>query len=411
MKDNKRNPKGMGSFTENKDGTITHRKSVGYKADGNRKIFTVTSTSRSSCIKIMKEKENEWKKQQQASTVTLGKTVLELCQLHLTYQVESGELKPKSIDRRECSINQIAKESFARLQLNSVTVADVDDYISRLVVQETYAASSIEKILDVLNAAFNWALVRGELERNPVTPIKPTLKKRIKKLENRTSTEADVDVLSIEEQDLFEKEASKINPKTGEVMYSAGIYGLLLLHTGMRVGEMLALRWSDVDLENGTLNIDKNRSMAKNRDRKANEAAYIMHEGSTKNEKARKIELTPKALADLHIIRNRHVTVDKNDFVVITQTGRPNTTTNIEHRMETIYHNAGLTHLKGGVHILRKTFATEMYEGGARIKEIAAYIGDLESTTERYYIAVRKKRLIDGKEEHIVALPMTSRVS
>lgn len=405
MRENKRNPKGMGSFIENKDGTITHRKSVGYKADGNRKIFTVTSTSRSSCIKIMKEKENEWKKQQQAKVVSLGKTVLELCELHLSYQIDSGELKPKSIDRRECTINQIAKEQFGRLQLNSVTVADVDDFISRLVVKETYAASSIEKILDVLNAAFNWALVRGEIENNPVAPIKPTLKKRIKKLENRTSTEADVDALSIEEQEQFEKEARKVNDKTGEPQYSAGVYGLLLLHTGMRVGEMLALRWSDVDFDNGILNIDKNRSMAKNRDRKANEASYIMHEGSTKNEKARKIELTSKALDDLYTIRNRHMEASQEGFVVVTQTGKPNTTTNIEHRMQTIYHNAGLTHLKGGVHILRKTFATEMYEQGARIKEIAAYIGDLESTTERYYIAIRKKRIVDGKEEHIVTLP------
>lgn len=256
------------------------------------------------------------------------------------------------------------KEPFGRLQLNSVTVADVDKFVSKLITNETYAASSIEKIVDV-------------------------------------------DALSIEEQEQFEREARKVNDKTGEAQYSAGVYGLLLLHTGMRVGEMLALRWSDVDLENGTLNIDKNRSMAKNLDRKANEAAYIMHEGSTKNEKARKIELTPQALEDLPMIRNRHVTAGKNEFVVITQTGRPNTTTNIEHHMFTIFHNAGLTHLKGGVHILRKTFATEMYEQGARIKEIAAYIGDLESTTERYYIAIRKKRIVDGKEEHIVTLPKT----
>lgn len=32
-----------------------------------------------------------------------------------------------------------------------------------------------------------------------------------------------------------------------------------------------------------------------------------------------------------------------------------------------------------------------MYEKGARVKEVAAYIGDLESTTECYYIAIRKK--------------------
>lgn len=293
-----------------------------------------------------------------------------------------------------------------------VRVSDVDDFIGMLRNQNKLSASSIEKIVDVLNAAYNWALVREELKTNPVMPIKPTLKKRIKKMEMRTSTESDVDVLSIEEQERFEKTAREINEKTGEPKYSAGVYGLLLLHTGMRVGEMLALRFGDVDFENGMLNICKNRSMTKNRSGKENENKYIMHEGTTKNEKARKIELTPEALNDLCAIKARRPDATKDDFVVITKTGKHNTTTNIEHRMEAIYRNAGLTHLKGGVHILRRTFATEMYEKGVmRTKEIAAYIGDLESTTERYYIAIRKKRIVDGKEEHIVALPKSTRLS
>lgn len=42
---------------------------------------------------------------------------------------------------------------------------------------------------------------------------------------------------------------------------------------------------------------------------------------------------------------------------------------------------------------------------GVRTKEIAAYIGDLESTTEKYYIAVRKKRVVEGKVQQIVELP------
>ena len=73
--------------------------------------------------------------------------------------------------------------------------------------------------------------------------------------------------------------------------------------------------------------------------------------------------------------------------------------------MATIFKNAGLTDLKGGLHIFRRTFATRMYENGARVKEIAAYIGDLESTTERYYIAVRKKILEDGLAKQVVMVP------
>ena len=71
--------------------------------------------------------------------------------------------------------------------------------------------------------------------------------------------------------------------------------------------------------------------------------------------------------------------------------------------------NAGLQNIKGGLHIFRKTFATQMYERGARVEEIAAYIGDLESTTRKYYIAIRKKVATGDKTRQIVMLPRASR--
>lgn len=38
-----------------------------------------------------------------------------------------------------------------------------------------------------------------------------------------------------------------------------------------------------------------------------------------------------------------------------------------------------------------------IFQTRSRVKEIAAYIGGLESTTEQYYIAVRKKIMEDGE--------------
>jgi integrase len=73
--------------------------------------------------------------------------------------------------------------------------------------------------------------------------------------------------------------------------------------------------------------------------------------------------------------------------------------------MDTIYRNTGFDTTVSGLHIFRRTFATRMYENGADTKEIAAYIGDLESTTMRYYIAARKKMKIGGSIRQIVPLP------
>ena len=73
--------------------------------------------------------------------------------------------------------------------------------------------------------------------------------------------------------------------------------------------------------------------------------------------------------------------------------------------MKTIMKNAELTTVQGGLHIFRKTFATRMYENGARVEEIAAYIGDLESTTRKYYIAIRKKVTEYGEVRQVVRVP------
>ena len=52
----------------------------------------------------------------------------------------------------------------------------------------------------------------------------------------------------------------------GHEKYPAGMYCLLLLHTGMRVGEMIALRWRD--WKGDYLVIEKSVSTAKNRNKK-----------------------------------------------------------------------------------------------------------------------------------------------
>ncbi len=41
----------------------------------------------------------------------------------------------------------------------------------------------------------------------------------------------------------------------------------------------------------------------------------------------------------------------------------------------------------------------------------AAYIGDFESTTMKYYIAVRQKYISDGVVKHVISLPKASDVS
>ena len=94
-----------------------------------------------------------------------------------------------------------------------------------------------------------------------------------------------------------------------------------------------------------------------------------------------------------------------DDLIAPTETGRMNSASDLEHRMQVIIKNAGLKDVKSGLHIFRKTFATQLCDKGVRVEEIVAYIGDLESTTRKYYIAIRKKLVTEGGVKQIVRLP------
>ncbi len=117
------------------------------------------------------------------------------------------------------------------------------------------------------------------------------------------------------------------------------------------------------------------------------------------------VKLSEDALKVLERIREETAYDKADDFIAPTKSGRCNTATNLEHRAAVIYRKIGLAELGGSLHVLRRTFATNMYENGARVKEIAAYIGDLESTTERYYIAVRKKTVTAEQVQYVVGFP------
>ena len=396
-----RAPKGAGSFKTNADGSVTYRKSVGRKTNGQRKVLTVTAATKTAAMKLMKAKEQKWEKEKEAGILSGKNTLEELCKRHLEYQVDMEELRPKSVDRREVTIeNHIASYDIGHMSITSIDAEDIERHVQCLM--EKLSASSVTKVIDVINAAYNWAIARGDLESNPVAPIKTVLMKRVQKMRQKCAVEEDVVVLSELEQKAFLKEASKLT-SDGKYQYSSGLYLRLLLATGMRCGELLALTWGDVDLDNGFVLISKSSSMAKNRE--GGNTKYVMVTGDTKNSHARKIKITAEAVELLTEIKEFAQNTAADDLVCVTLTGAANTTTNLEHRAKVIFKNAGLENYKGGLHIFRRTFATNCYRNGARTKEIAAYIGDLETTIAKYYVAARNKVMVDGTVEAVVLLP------
>jgi len=292
---------------------------------------------------------------------------------------QRDRIKPTAADRRECTIrNQIEPYPIGSTQCSSVKSADVKNHIERLIDENKLSVSSIKKCFDVINSAYNWAISQEALSYNPCTKVCDEIRHRLSKLEDIDSDEEDVIVMSEED-------------------------AKLLMHTGIRVGELCALRWKNYDMKYHTLDVSRTRFEKRNRDKKLDRKT-IADEGPVKNYHARVIELNAEAIEVLEGIHNSALHTEPEDYILINRNGKPMAPDKATKPINTIFKNAGLGHISGA-HVFRRTFATDMYDSGASIKSIAGYLGDLESTVSKHYIAVRKKVRQGDKVRNVVLLP------
>jgi integrase len=121
---------------------------------------------------------------------------------------------------------------------------------------------------------------------------------------------------------------------------------VLALATGARRGELLALRWSDVDLKRGTL---------------------TFHE--TKNGERRAVPLTGQALA----LMREHAKVRRLDTALVFPDATGRRALGIREAFEGAVKRAGVVNFH--FHDLRHTFASYLAMNGASLLEIAEVLG------------------------------------
>ena len=175
----------------------------------------------------------------------------------------------------------------------------------------------------------------------------------------------------------------------------------------MRLGELLALTWDDIDFEEGLISIKKSSTMARNRNRKSSkENKFEMVDKKTKTDSSRTIQMLPEAREVFQELRLLKYKGKPSDLFVTVKNkkNRTCTTQMFLSRAAKLYADAHIgKEGQCGVHILRHTFATDLYDRGARVEDVAAYIGDSTDTAIKYYIA-RSKRSTT-KDISIIAVP------
>ena len=147
------------------------------------------------------------------------------------------------------SIEVIEKADVVQKKIEDITSDEIQDYLNSL---KHYSNSYLKKIVGQFNQAYKVAMNKGYISRNPmIDVITPKSMKKDKV----------VRALTIEEQQIF---TTYLMSKTIEEEPYKNVF-LLQMYCGLRVGEALALRDTDINLERNILNINKTITTDKNR--------------------------------------------------------------------------------------------------------------------------------------------------
>lgn len=142
---------------------------------------------------------------------------------------------------------------------------------------------------------------------------------------------------------------------------------------GLRLGELLALKWSCIDFNNRTMNI--NRSIR--RETNLETGVSYLTETTLKTQSSYEILDIPeflipdlkrhKELQNLEKIKATTIYED-NDLIFCTSLGKITDPRNLRKRYTTILKKAGIPHKK--FHAIRHTFATRLIESGKPLIEV-----------------------------------------
>jgi integrase len=221
--------------------------------------------------------------------------------------------------------------------------------------------TTVRYAYSVLRIALGRAMKAGTVARNVATLVDPPAK-------------APVELAPLSADQVRELLASLAGDRL-EALYVAAV------GTGLRQGELLALRWEDVDLEAGTVTVRHTL------DRRTKELAEPKtHRGR------RTVHLSSRVLAALHDHRRAQLAERlaagpawrDRDLVFTTPTGRPLDSANVTHAFRRVLERATLPHQR--FHDLRHAYATLMLEAGEELAVVSRSLGhaDLSTTADIY---------------------------
>lgn len=308
---------------------------------------------------------------------------------------ENGRVgKAYSTIRKQDSLwNNHLRDKFGDYFIDEISVAKVNDYLATLYYVEGRAYRYVEGFLKMFYLIFGQAYSRNYIGTETYSKLCVNKDVRIRMPKMKTDEETDVKVFSCEEIELLDGYFKGTNAETA---YYLGCY------CGLRISECYGLKWSEVDLIKGTININRQMQyqdgLIKLVPLKTRNAKRTIYLSERLTEYFKQLYREKESVSDsMRKLRRQNQTyIEDIDGKEISSLELVNTSLN--GKIQTInsmkYHSKKIKErlkMDFRYHYLRHTYGTRLAELNTPMHILCNQMGHASGkVTEKYYLGVSK---------------------